>query len=56
MQKLRLDLDRLQVEGFATHAPVDERGTVEGAATIIEGTCGISCVPSGCRETCTTTG
>jgi len=54
MQKLRLDLDQLQVEGFATDAPLDGRGTVEGAASIINGTCGISCVPSGCWETCTT--
>ena len=54
MQKLRLDLDQLQVEGFATHAPVDTRGTVQGLQSIIKGTCEISCVPSGCWETCTT--
>jgi hypothetical protein len=30
MKKLRLDLDRLTVETFATHALPDERGTVHG--------------------------
>ncbi|HSU17656.1 hypothetical protein [Longimicrobium sp.] len=54
MKKLQLDLDQLHVEGFVTDAPLDERGTVEGAQTIIEGTCGPSCLPSGCTFHCTT--
>ena len=55
MKKLRLDLERLEVDGFATHAPLAERGTVQGQRTIIEGTCDISCVPSGCANVCTPT-
>jgi len=55
MQKLRLDLDRLEVEAFATSIPVEEKGTVQGAASIIKGTCDISCVPSGCTFNCSST-
>jgi hypothetical protein len=52
MKKLRLDLDGLAVEGFTTVDAADHRGTVEAMQTIINGTCGISCVPSGCRTIC----
>jgi len=55
MQKLRLDLDLLEVEALATSIPVEEKGTVRGANSIIKGTCDISCVPSGCTFDCSST-
>ena len=55
MNKLRLNVDQLQVEGFSTETPASERGTVKGAQTVIGGTCGPSCLPSTCTFDCTGT-
>ena len=35
MNKLRLDLDALDVQSFATLAPADERGTVFGQEMMV---------------------
>jgi len=51
MEKIRLDLDELDVESFATEGAMEtERGTVHGAAT---GLCGTSVkVGCWCTEAC----
>lgn len=63
MKKLRLDLDDLKVETFATTAAPDERrdGTVLALSELISGpdhtcagscvdSCQVSCQPSGCVQ------
>ena len=55
MKKLRLNVDQLEVEGFSTVTPAEDRGTVHGQRTVIEGTCDPSCLPSTCTFDCTGT-
>lgn len=58
MRKVKMQLDALQVETFATTvAPRDARGTVHGrqpeSLWAPEATCGDSCLdPNSCRGTC----
>jgi len=58
MKKISLDLDALQVDSFATDAPLPEQGTVQGHADTFflpcqTGTCGFSCgLTCGFGSTC----
>ena len=59
MKKLRLDLDRLEVETFTLDAPPEERGTVHGMNHTREiyctkgDTCRTSCGGGGGGALCT---
>lgn len=53
MKKLRLELDALAVESFATGAgPGDRLGTVRGAAVARCNTCANDCDPLTCGPSC----
>ncbi len=52
MKKLKLSLENLAVESFATSAPFQPRGTVEAHGTWVDPTCGPerTCGPQTCGQ------
>ena len=52
MKKLRLDLDTIAVEAFVTTPQDGQRGTLFGYYTMYYESCGYSCGPSECLDSC----